>query len=301
MHRQPILVPLDGSELAQQALPYAQALADPSCGGEPECQLILLEVGQDEDELSLLERHADTDARLETATGDPAAQILRVAKDLGVGMIVMTTHGRGALGRLAFGSVADTVTRTSPIPVLVIRPGEGDRGSAAPVIRRVVVPLDGSELAEAALPTAQALAQRLNVPVHLISAIDLTRQVPVEIMPTVAFDASLYEETVAQLSADAETTLSLAGERLRREAVEVTWEVLHGSPFLAIKEAVQPGDVIVMTSRGRGGAGRWLLGSVAETLIRDGPVPVVLVPAGQHHGTTPAGDETAESGTPAVR
>ena len=285
---QPILVPLDGSQLAEQALPYAQKLA------EPGCQLILLEVGQDDDDLGLLDRHADSCARLETAVGDPAEQILQVARDLNVGLIVMTTHGRGALGRWAFGSVADAVTRTSPVPVLVVRPQRGDT-EIAPVIQRVVVPLDGSPLAEEALPTATSLAQRLHVPVHLVTAIDV-----IEIMPTVAFDASLYEETVAQLEAGATTWLTQAAKQLQHEGVATTWAILRGSPFLAITDAVKPGDVIVMTSRGLDGAKRWLLGSLAEKLIREGSVPVVLVPTGERDNEVPVAGDAAQLVSPVL-
>jgi nucleotide-binding universal stress UspA family protein len=290
---QPILVPLDGSDLAEQALPYAHQLA------EPGCQLILLEVGQDEDDLGLLERHANSCASLETAVGDPAEQILRVANDLGVGLIVMTTHGRGALGRWAFGSVADAVTRTSPVPVFVVRPQDGET-EIAPAIQRVVVPLDGSPVAEEALPTAMSLARRLRVPAHLVTAIDVTKIVPVEIMPTMAFDAALYEETIAQIEADATTRLTQSAEQLQHEGVVTTWAVLHGSPFLAITDAVRPGDVIVMTSRGLGGAKRWLLGSVAETLIRESPVPVVVVPAGERNNEVPAVSEAAQLASPVL-
>jgi nucleotide-binding universal stress UspA family protein len=293
MMTQPILVPLDGSELAEQALPYAQKLA------EPGCQLILLEVGQDEDDLGLLERHADSCASLETAVGDPAEQILRVAQDLNVGLIVMTTHGRGALGRWAFGSVADVVTRTSPVPVFVVRPRDGDT-EFTPVIKRVVVPLDGSPLAEAALPTAMSLAQRLHLPVHLVTAIDLTKLLPVEMMPTGVFDAALYQETVAQLEADATAWLTQTAEQLQHESVATTWAILHGPPFLAITDAVKPGDVIVMVSHGRGGAKRWLLGSVAEKLIREGPVPVVLVPPAERQYDEPVAGETARLASPAL-
>jgi nucleotide-binding universal stress UspA family protein len=290
---QPILVPLDGSDLAELALPYAHQLA------EPGCQLILLEVGQDEDDLGLLERHANSCASLETAVGDPAEQILRVANDLGVGLIVMTTLGRGALGRWAFGSVADAVTRTSPVPVFVVPPQDGET-EIAPAIQRVVVPLDGSPLAEEALPTAMSLARRLRVPAHLVTAIDVTKIVPVEIMPTMAFDAALYEETIAQIEADATTRLTQSAEQLQHEGVVTTWAVLHGSSFLAITDAVRPGDVIVMTSRGLGGAKRWLLGSVAETLIREGPVPVVLVPAGERNNEVPAVSEAAQLASPVL-
>jgi nucleotide-binding universal stress UspA family protein len=289
---EPILVPLDGSDVAEQALPYAEALAAPGC------QLILLEVDQDEDELSALVRHADSCARLETATGDPAQQILQVARDLGVGLIVMTTHGRGALGRWAFGSVADTVTRTAPVPVLIVRPRQGE-APAVPVIQRVVVPLDGSALAERALPIAQALAQKLNIPVHLITTIDLTSLLPVEMLPTVAFDAGLYDETVAKLRAGAEAWLTQAAEQLQRAGVTATWEVLSGSPFLVINDAVAPGDLLVMASHGRGGAKRWLLGSVAEKLIREAPVPVVIVPPAERRDERRPAEDAAPVASPA--
>jgi nucleotide-binding universal stress UspA family protein len=269
---QPILVPLDGSNLAEQALPYAEKLV------EPGCQLVLLEVGEvGDDEFSALERHAGSDVRLESAVGDPAEQILQVARDLGVGMIVMTTRGSGAVGRWAFGSVADVVTRTSPVPVFVVRSRDGV-SEIAPVIQRVVVLLDGSPLAEEALPTATTLAQRLHVPVRLVTAIDLTKILPVEILPTVAFDAALYEETIAQLEADATALLTQTAAQLQHEGVATTWAILHG----------------------RGGAKRWLLGSVAEKLIREGPVPVVLVPAGERNNEVPVVGGAAQLASPVL-
>jgi len=274
---QPILVPLDGSDLARRALPYAEALAAPGC------QLIMLEVGPAEDEVGLLKWDEDTCAQLETAVGDPAEQILRAARELHAGLIVMTTHGRGSLGRWAFGSVADTVTRTAPVPVMVIRPRENEP-EPDPVIHRVIVPLDGSPLSEEALPVAQELALQMHAPVHLVTVLDLTSLTPVEVMPTAAFSTSLYEETLAQLRSDAETWLTEAAAHLQQAGVSATWDVLTGSPFFAIGDVVQPGDVIVMTSHGHSGAKRWILGSVAEKLIREAPVPVVLVPAGESRG-----------------
>lgn len=268
---QPILVPLDGSDLAERALPYAEALSGPGC------QLILLEVGQDEEEFHLLDRHEGACAQLETAVGDPAEQILQVADQLSVGLIVMTTHGRGAIGRWAFGSVADQVSRTSPVPVMVIRPGEGDT-DPAPVIRRVLVPLDGSPLSRQALPTAEATAQQVSAPVHLVRAIDVSRLLPVELMPTVAFNAEIYENAVDEAQREARESLTEAAEELRRAGVVVTQEVQVGSPFTVIQEALHPGDVIVLVSRGHHGAARLVLGSLAEQLIREATAPVVLVP-----------------------
>jgi nucleotide-binding universal stress UspA family protein len=222
--------------------------------------------------------------RVEVVGGDPTKQILRVAAEQGVALIAMTTHGRGALGRWVFGSVADRVARSSAVPVLLVRPSEREPQQVA--IRRLVVPLDGSALAEEALPTAQALATRSGVPIHLITVIDVMRIIPVEVAPVVAFNAAVYEDTLSQLDAGAAALLADVSERLEREGVHTRSEVAHGSPFSTIADAVQDGDLIVMTSHGRGGVQRWLLGSVAEKLVREAPVPVVLVPVAARQSET---------------
>jgi nucleotide-binding universal stress UspA family protein len=284
---QPILVPLDGSDLAEQALPYAEALA------RSKCELILLEVGDDpNDEFRLLGRHGDSCARLETVVGDPAGQILEVAEELGAGTIVMTTHGRGAIGRWALGSVADAVSRRSSIPVMLIRPDEENPQVIAPPIKRLVVPLEGSDRAEQALPTAAALAEQLQVPVHLITVVGSTNGVSLRIA-TAAVDAVLLQECLDESRAEAEALLAGYADRLRSEGITCSWEVLHGSPYFSIADAVHEGDVIVMASHGREGVARWLVGSVAEKLVREGPVPVILVPssdepAGSQLGHAPA-------------
>jgi nucleotide-binding universal stress UspA family protein len=294
-----ILVPLDGSPLAEQALPYAQALLAPGA------ELILLRVVEEPeaisgmrgpllvpiaDERRMLERLAHDDltraeatlgserppVRSEIVGGDPAEQIVRLAAERRVELVAMTTHGRGALGRWIFGSVADRVARSATVPVLLVRPGERDPRPVA--VRRLVVPLDGSVLAEEALPIAQVLARRLGVPLHLVTAIDVARLIPRALTPVVAFDAAVYQETVAQLEAGATATLADVGVRLEREGVKTSSQVVQGSPFAAITDVVQDGDLLVMTSHGRGGVHRWLLGSVAEKLVREAPGPVVLVP-----------------------
>lgn len=271
----PILVPVDGSDLAEQAMPYAKALADP---GAP---IIRLTVRQDGgDELVVRERQTDARIQLETGIGNPVQQILWVAQARDAELIVMTTHGRGAIGRWAFGSVADQVTRTSPVPVLVVHPRPGDTPSVAPSVRRLVVPLDGSALAATALPLALTLARRLEVPIHLVTIIEPTGPLSIELAATAVVDAERLADRLAQLRSAAEALLAEPGERLMHAGVTTSWEVLHGSPDLVIADTVQPGDLLVLTSHGRGGLKRWLLGSVAEKLIRAGPVPVLLVRSG---------------------
>ena len=67
--------------------------------------------------------------------------------------------------------------------------------------------------------------------------------------------------------------------RLQYQGVDVGWDVLDGSPYSEIANAIQPEDLVVITSHGRGGIMRWLLGSVAEKLVREAPAPILLVPA----------------------
>jgi nucleotide-binding universal stress UspA family protein len=306
-----ILVPLDGSLLAEQVLPYAQALLAPGAA------LLLLEVmeepepipgmwGQElvpvEDIRRMLKDLAQDDLKraeatlpgerppvlLEVTGGEPAEQIVRIAAEHQVELIAMTTHGRGAMGRWFFGSVADRVARSATVPVLLLRPTEHEPGPAS--IRRLVVPLDGSALAEEALPTARKLAKRLGIPLLLVTVIDVLRHIPVPLSPFVAFDASAYQAAMAQFDARAAAMLDSASaeltrisEWLEREGMDVSSQVMHGSPFVEIAQALQEGDLLIMTSHGRSGVRRWLLGSVAEKLVRDAPVPVILVPVAARH------------------
>lgn len=207
--------------------------------------------------------------------GDPAGQILRTAARRRVGLIAMTTHGRGAVGRVLFGSVADRVVRHALIPVLLVRPG-ADEQAATRRIQRVVVPLDGSERAEAALPLATELAERLAAPITLLQAVDA------ELVHSPVGELGLPElgEQIARAVLDrAQADLEPVAKRLRGQGRAATIQVLDGSPFFVLAEALRPDDLVVLTSHGRGGARRWLLGSVAEKLVRTAPCPALLVPS----------------------
>ncbi|MCA9878119.1 MAG: universal stress protein [Thermomicrobiales bacterium] len=313
-----LLVPLDGSPEAEQALPYAQALL-PSGGqirlfrvvpglemllaNEPaltELQWVLAPAPEATRNADLSAVQADLDrigARIgdsqvtwsaEVVEGDPATQLLQAIARRGVDLVVMTTHGRGALGRAVFGSVADRVVRTSPVPVLLVRPTAADQAPATATIRRLLVPLDGSVLAEAAL----TLARRLQIPVHLVRATN-TAMVLATLSSgpfPVAPPADIYDRLTTDLEGAAATYLNDVATRLQGEGLAATWEVRGGSPYDEIADASQPGDLLVLTSHGRGGVMRWLLGSVAEKLVREAPVPVLLVPAANR------GDDAVGSG-----
>jgi nucleotide-binding universal stress UspA family protein len=220
------------------------------------------------------------------AVGEPDEEIVAAAAQHGADLIAMASHGRGALGRAIFGSVADRVARTATVPVLIVRSAAEEAGGPA-TIARLVVPLDGSEIAERALPVASDLAHRLDIPIHVVRATDPGSTVPMPrgvIGAAPMVSAEIVDRVWQEAESEAESTVSEAISHLKREGMEASGAVLSGSPFFAISEATKPGDLIVLTSHGRGGVRRWLLGSVAEKLVREASVPVLLVPAAERDG-----------------
>jgi nucleotide-binding universal stress UspA family protein len=159
---------------------------------------------------------------------------------------------------------------------MIVRPRDATPEIVPGHVKRLIVPLDGSELATGAIPVARALAQRLAVPVVLVRAVDLA-----EVLGPVGDLLMIPPKVVDDAEAEARRSLEEVATALREEGVEAAVEVWIGPAFNAIAEAAQPGDVIVLCSHGRSGVSRWLLGSVAEKLVREGPVPVVLVPVCQ--------------------
>jgi nucleotide-binding universal stress UspA family protein len=298
-----VLVPLDGSLYAERAIPYASALAgqgghlvflrvmpeaepERSLGGEVEVSAADVERSEHSDAESVLRESASRwqsvlngDPTYEVTVGDAAEQILAVAERIGAQFIVMTSHGRGALGRLAFGSVADRIARATHVPALIIRPGEEEKAIESVAYRRILVPYDGSAVAAEALPVAASVASRLGIPVHLLHAINPSALVIPSPMGTSPYSGEIYTEIEDELTATAQSHLDAATQQLGTSNVPVTTEIVEGPPVLAVEDSAKPGDLIVMASHGRSGFKRWLLGSTAEKLIRTGPAPVVLVPA----------------------
>jgi len=143
---------------------------------------------------------------------------------------------------------------------------------------RVVVPLDGSDVAEEALGQAKSLAQTFNAPIHLIRVVDTYRA---QAIPAtgMALDYSMLAELAEEEIADAQEYISKSVESLTGEGLKADGEVLNGPIAQQLVDAAQPGDVIVMSSHGRTGIKRWFLGSVAEEVIRRANVPVLLIRA----------------------
>lgn len=289
-----ILVPLDGSRLARRAVPYAAALAQ-AAGAT----LHLLSV-QDESQLDLqffyqaqalpisqeiqfrLARYLDLVAaslrkqglqvETEVVIGRPAEEIARAARRVNASMVALSTHGRSGLGRWAYGSVAHEVIQTVHLPLLVLRPAA--RAVATPRFARLLVPLDGSPVAETALPVAADIASTTGARLLLAQAVPTVTALALgtswDVLPG-------NVEEVAQATADA--YLRETAAKLAAQGVQATTVVLRGDPAGQLLEtaASENTDLIVMATHGRTGLRRFLLGSVADRILRDAGRPVLLV------------------------
>jgi nucleotide-binding universal stress UspA family protein len=302
-----VLAPVDGSTRALHAVPWAAKLAGPDgtvillrvVPPQPDyAESLFSFVGAEErvreiqnawtrtakadmDEAEALLSGSGVTVEQMVAEGEPDEEIVAAAARRGVQMIAMASHGRGAVGRAIFGSVADRVARTAAVPVLILRPPDEDVVPSV-AVSRIVVPLDGSEIAARALPVASELAEHLAAPVHVIRAVDAALSLP---MASGVFgagpvvDANVTDQIWEEAEAEARSTVTAAVSQLQSEGVDASGGIVIGSPFFAISEAIEPGDLLTLTSHGRGGVRRWLLGSVAEKLVREAKAPVMLVPA----------------------
>jgi len=144
--------------------------------------------------------------------------------------------------------------------------------------QRIVVPLDGSKLAEEALPDVERLARLVDAPLYLLRVVDLT-QLPWYGQFGGAMEYVASEQALAADDEAAATYLRTVADRLTASGLAVVTEVRRGPTSRVLIAATMPGDLIVMASHGRSGMTRWFLGSVAEEILRHASVPILLVKA----------------------
>jgi nucleotide-binding universal stress UspA family protein len=294
-----ILVPLDGSTFGEHALAAALSLARRS-GANLHVVLVhtafvYVESGLIYDErLDQQIREQEQDyletvvKRLRAASPVPVTWALRdgpVADGIceqatlsSADLIVMTTHGRGPLSRFWLGSVADNLVRRASVPVLLIRPQEtAPDPTREPTLRNVVIPLDGSALAEQVLEPAVALGRLLGADFTLLRIVK-----PVLFAghdPTILREPGMGQPATEQLQVEARAYLEGVAERLSAQSLNVqTRVVVDVQPVVAILEqSVGLTDgVIALATHGRGGLTRTLLGSVADKVVRGATVPVLV-------------------------
>lgn len=300
-----ILVPLDGSKIAEKALPYAEEMAV-----EFGSKVTLLSAGAPEDTpqhdeyyeylnktSAALEAHMKKTGHLPpqkkvnittAITGrtglfsDPAAEILDYADKEDHNMIIMSSHGRTGILRWVFGSTANKVIQAFSCPLLLIR-AKMDIPEYVH-IKKIIVPLDGSRESEAALPYAEAFAKTLKSDITLLHVVELLYHV-------YAYPSAVgyggdgivrVPYTPEEMQPFVETgTKYIRGisDKLKEKDIEHKLEVRTGSPADEIIEAegeMNP-DLIIMSTHGQSGFGRFDHGSVADKVLHSGGTPLLLV------------------------
>ncbi len=286
-----VLVPLDGSSFAEQALPCAMRLGQglpaelvlfravstppdawqvlggaglwPKAGGED----LVTRANDYLQGVVLSLQESNPNVRYVVQHGSAARAIVDYAAKMDMEQIVMATHGYSGLGRWTKGSVAERVVQAARAPVLLVRGCEGDtRDVREPLsCRRVLVPLDGSQWAEQVLPPMTALAQALGCEVILF-----------HVAATFLFESS--SEAAERM---ARAYLTQVASCLKEKGIKASVATGTGLVAESIVQFAETHhvDLVAMSTHGRTGIARWVLGNVAARVLHTGSTPVLLVRA----------------------
>lgn len=293
-----MLIPLDGSKTAEDVLPYARRLA---AGARVAVELLgvveMAEIAEDiasnqaayagalvreavRNSTEYLEKLAQTfhngKVRCNVQQGRPEDIIIAAASADRATLIAMATHGRSGVTRWLLGSVTEKVLRGTVNPLLVVRAPGNSKTDGEAALRSVIVPLDGSDVAETILSPVAALAKALDLQVLLIRVYGLP-------LPTYGGDDYYvpdYLELKDQIRDEAEGYLNSRANLLRAQGVaEVSTVVIEGSAADAIIDLARktPDNLVALSPHGRSGLQRWVLGSVTEKVVRHCQDPVLIV------------------------
>ena len=280
-----ILVPLDGSKEAEAVLPYISDLAP-----KFNSRVYILGVGIGrktrrvnrlvEDYINrtcdeLLAHHIKAEPVLRY--GIAADKILDFTAEKTIDLIIMATHGRSGVTRWWMGSVAEKVISEASAPVLLIRSKRSRTANASDkqgAILKIIAPLDGSDIGEVALPYVEAIATHSGSTVTLLQVIS----------PPGTVEANLlggpdWRKFVKAMHDAGESYLEDVASRLSGKEIKVSYEVLTGEPADKIVEyaADHETSLIAMSTHGRTGLARWVLGSVADKVLHGASLPILLV------------------------
>ncbi|MDR7543748.1 MAG: universal stress protein [Armatimonadota bacterium] len=293
---QRMLVPLDGSRLAESVLPAARAMAarfgahvtllhvverrppaavhgEPHLATVPEAEAYLADVAR-----RLFAPERVTVHVHGPGEGDVATLIARHAEEYGSQLVVLCTHGSGAARDLLYGSVAQQVLSHGAAPVLLIRPG--DR-AAAFACQKILVPLDGSAASEAAVDPATAIAGAFDAHLRLLTVVPTLATVPTDRSPAAlllpgatSVSLEMEEEAIAAY-------LDGLTARLRSRGLAADAQVRRGDPSWEVAEAAgQYGaDLLALATHGRSGISAVWAGSVASRIVARCRRPMLLVRA----------------------
>ncbi len=290
-----LLVPLDGSRLAEGVLPLVERLAsrlgaavgllhvierrapahihgDRHLRGEAEAREYLFAHVAPRLRAAGIETSGHVH---DVPEGDVAASIAKHVNELSADLVVLATHGSGGMRDILFGSVAQQVLARTSVPVLLVRPDRvGWRD-----LRRVLVPLDGTPDGEAALSAGMGLARPFGAEILLLRVVPTWSTVAGERAPGAVMLPSATAAALEVQARAAEGYVAALVARLESEGTRATGRMRRGEPAREILEAVrrEAADLVAMSTHGRAGLGAAWAGSLAARVLKSLPVPALLV------------------------
>lgn len=296
-----ILIPLDGSKTAEAVLPYARYLADRL--KIPVELLAVVDIADIASHMSgekarFLDTMVDDTVRasegyLRGVAGTFKGATVKITVEKGRAedaiidkgetdkdtLIAMATHGRSGLNRFLLGSVAEKVLRGTSNPLLLARAREQASADGEAALQTMIVPLDGSELAESVLPTAVEMAKRLGMGIVLFRAYHIPYNA---YAGDEGYYAINFDELMGSMRDEANEYLAKKAGEVKKLGLDkvstVSKEGFAGDEIIAAGRST-PNGLIAMSSHGRSGMKRWVLGSVAETVVRHSTDPVLVLRA----------------------
>ena len=291
-----ILVPLDGSKLAEVALPYAEELA-----GKLGSEVILIHVSDsgsyqtDQSIQSYMQQIVEATAynaekhlgmlvakRIEVSSeiiaGNPAEEIAAYADKADIDLIVLATHGRTGIERWALGSVANKIIRGSRQPVMLVRAkGDWPDVREQSVLRKILVPVDSSPESEAIMPYIEKLASRLKAELILLRVVEQTYHVYGDSQWITKIPYS--EKEMEPMKARASGYLRKVEDSLKDRGITTESLVRAGHPAQEIIKLAQEIniDLVAMSTHAQTGIYRWVFGSIADKVLHAGTTPLLVV------------------------
>jgi nucleotide-binding universal stress UspA family protein len=288
-----ILVPLDGSEISEKALLYGRVLAKylgseiilfHSCIPEHKQYRHMHQLYLDRMSELLVEQSKSIDGieiKVNTfiETGEPYENICNIVQENDIGLILMTSVGSSNVKATAMGTIAERICRTVPVPVMLIKPSFFlQNGNKDIAIKNIFIPMDGSNLSKLSLPWAEGLAQQLPAKITLFQMAQLIR-------PNITSDAiegidytRLSEVEERRVNSE----MAVLADEIKQKGINVTTMVTVGYDGASeIIEACKKtsADLLIMSTHGRSGLGRWVYGSVAGKVMHQIEIPLLLINA----------------------
>lgn len=294
-----VMAPLDGSPAAEAALPWAVHLAKRTGGqlrlvGVHAPPVVMLDgetlVGSVVPDESVRQKEQDYFAEVQTRLkpagvpvtaelldGSVVSSLAEYARKVNPAWVVLLSHARGAVARFFLGETASEFVRESPCPVLLVHQAAGPADpTATPDVRHVLVPLDGSELAERMVEPAAEFARAVGADVTLLMALAAVPDMEVIAARHEPGQPAAWDPAAAP--AKAESYLRHTAGRVRAKSVPADVRVVEhgGAADVIVAEAARPGTVVALATHGRGGLSKLVWGSVTDAVVRRTPAPVLV-------------------------